>query len=196
MKGLAPLADAPAVAYRACMMEFRGVTGRDTRVVAGVAALVIGIALIGSAVLDLGEDSRTVDRGAGDARGLAAGLGLAATVRGADHRPARKPIRATLVVGGDGTGPSLDPGPVHARRRVHQRADPGHPRCRCGHPGRDPPPRDDRALRDRCLPRAARRLGDPTFDIVVHGVGSPEPWDYTTDGVTTTILDALDVDTR
>ena len=47
---------------------------------------------------------------------------------------------------------------------------------------------------DACLAELGR-LPDPTFDVVeVHGVSSPAPWDYTTDGVTTTIPDALAVD--
>ena len=46
---------------------------------------------------------------------------------------------------------------------------------------------------DACL-AALSRLNDPTFDVLIHAVASPAPWDYTTDGVTTTIPDALDVD--
>jgi hypothetical protein len=44
-----------------------------------------------------------------------------------------------------------------------------------------------------CVDALARTV-DPTFDVVVHGVGSPAPWDYVTDGLTTTIPDALAVD--
>ena len=56
------VADVSTVAYRAVHGRMRGVTGRQTRAIAGVAALVIGVALIGSAVLDLGEDSRSSTR--------------------------------------------------------------------------------------------------------------------------------------
>ncbi len=169
-------------------------TGRDTRVVAGVAALVIGIALIGSAVLDLGEDSRTSTAALATPAASPPGSASPPPSAGPTTGPLASPSAPRSSSAATAPGPASTPDPF---TRVAAFTSVLIPAIRDAdaatlvailHPATI-----ERYGIDACLEQLGR-LGDPTFDIVVHGVDSPEPWDYTTDGVTTTILDALRVD--
>jgi hypothetical protein len=169
-------------------------TGRDTRVVAGVAALVIGIALIGSAVLDLGEDSRSSTAAQATPTASPSTSASAPSPVGVSASPPATPSAPLSSSAATAPGPDSTPDPF---TRVSAFTSVMIPAMRDAdaatlasllHPATI-----ERYGLDACLEELGR-INDPTFDIVVHGVGSPEPWDYTTDGVTTTIPDALDVD--
>jgi len=45
-----------------------------------------------------------------------------------------------------------------------------------------------------CLEELSTRAADPTYDIVIRAIRPPAPWDYVTDGVSTTIDDAWTVE--
>jgi hypothetical protein len=168
------------------------VTGRDPRLLAGVAALVIGLALVGSAALDLGEDSRTSTAALATPAATAAPSPSARSSVAASTGPVGSPSAPSVA--STAPRPAATPDPF---TRVAAFTSVLVPAMRDAdaatlvailHPATL-----ERYGTDACLAELGR-LNDPTFDIVVHGVRSPEPWAYRTDGLTTTIADALGVD--
>jgi hypothetical protein len=162
----------------------------DARTIVGAGVFVVGIALIGSAVLDLRDAPPAGAAGTPRPSLPAAASDAAAPSTSAVASPSATAVSPTASA----VRPTATPDPFSRVSAFYQALVPGVRDADADvlaallHPATI-----ERYGRDACV-QSLGQLNDPTFDVIVHGVGPPAPWDYATDGVTTTIPDALAVE--
>ena len=166
------------------------------RTIVGAASLLVGLVVVAAAVVDLGDGSRGAAASA--IPPAAAATPVATATRPARRR--RRPSAPSPTSVRRRPRPTAVPAivvarPVHPRLGVLRRADPGDARCGRRHPDVAPASCDDRSLRrGRPVERTGlARRSDVRRDRP-RRASPAAPWDYTTDGLTVQIPDAITVD--
>ncbi len=158
------------------------------RTIVGAASLLVGLVVIAATVVYLGDDSR----GAAAYRGTAV-PGTPGPTAAASKPSASATASARPTAAASESRPPSSPDPFTRVSAFYSLLIPAI---------RDA---DADTLMSVLHPATIARYGlaacqaqlgsldDPTYDVIVHGVLSPAAWDYTTDGLTTPIPDAIAV---